>query len=250
MALLILSFIAGVLTVAAPCILPLLPVIVGGSVLDGQDQKKNWYRPLVIATSLAVSVVLFTLLLKATTTLLGVPQMVWSVISGVIVILLGLNLLFPLAWEKLMIATRLPISSNKLLGKTLGQNGLGKDILTGAALGPVFSSCSPTYALIVAAVLPASFAKGLLYLIAYAIGLASVLLLVAIAGQAAVKKLGWLSNPQGWFRRVMGVLFIIVGLAVLLGIDKKFQTYVLENGWYDPTMRLEERLNIESLFRS
>lgn len=245
MALLILSFIAGVLTVAAPCILPLLPVIVGGSVLDGQDQKKNWYRPLVIATSLAVSVVLFTLLLKATTTLLGVPQMVWSVISGVIVILLGLNLLFPLAWEKLMIATRLPISSNKLLGKTLGQNGLGKDILTGAALGPVFSSCSPTYALIVAAVLPASFAKGLLYLIAYAIGLASVLLLVAIAGQAAVKKLGWLSNPQGWFRRVMGVLFIIVGLAVLLGIDKKFQTYVLENGWYDPIMRLEERLNIE-----
>lgn len=244
MALLILSFIAGVLTVAAPCILPLLPIIVGGSVV-GDTNRRQWYRPLVIATSLAVSVILFTLLLKATTTLLGVPQMVWSVISGVIVLLLGLNLLFPAAWEKLMIATRLPINSNKLLGKTLGQNGVGKDILTGAALGPVFSSCSPTYALIVAAVLPESFGKGLLYLTAYALGLASILLLVAIAGQAAVQKLGWLSDPNGWFRRVMGILFIIVGLAVLFGLDKKFQTYVLENGWYDPILRLEQRLNIE-----
>lgn len=244
MALLILSFIAGVLTVAAPCILPLLPIIVGGSVV-GDTNRRQWYRPLVIATSLAVSVILFTLLLKATTTLLGVPQMVWSVISGVIVLLLGLNLLFPAAWEKLMIATRLPINSNKLLGKTLGQNGFGKDILTGAALGPVFSSCSPTYALIVAAVLPESFGKGLLYLTAYALGLASILLLVAIAGQAAVQKLGWLSDPNGWFRRVMGILFIIVGLAVLFGLDKKFQTYVLENGWYDPILRLEQRLNIE-----
>jgi len=244
MALLILSFIAGVLTVAAPCILPLLPLIVGGSAVSGSG-KKQWYRPLVIALSLAGSVVVFTLLLKATTTLLGVPQMVWSVISGVIVILLGLNLLFPQVWEKVMIATKLPISSNKLLGKTVGQNGIGKDILTGAALGPVFSSCSPTYALIVAAVLPESFAKGLAYLLAYALGLAAVLLLVAIAGQAAVNKLGWLSDPGGWFRRIMGILFILVGLAVLLGIDKHFQTYVLENGWYDPILRLEQRLNIE-----
>lgn len=243
MALLVLSFIAGVLTVAAPCILPLLPIIVGGSVSG--DDKKSWYRPLIVTASLAASVVVFTLLLKATTTLLGVPQMVWSSISGVIVILLGLNLVFPQAWEKLMVASRLPISSNKLLGKTVGQEGVGKDILTGAALGPVFSSCSPTYALIVAAVLPESFGRGLAYLIAYALGLASVLLIVAIAGQAAVRKMGWLSDPHGWFRRIMGILFIVVGIAVLFGVDKKIQTYVLENGWYDPIMRLEQRLNIE-----
>lgn len=245
MALFILSFIAGALTVAAPCILPLLPVIVGGSVIGDKTQQRQWYRPVTIALSLAASVVLFTLLLKATTTLLGVPQMVWSTVSGVIVLLFGLNLLFPAAWEKLMVATRLPITSNALLGKTLTKQGLGKDVLMGAALGPVFSSCSPTYALIVAAVLPESFAKGLLYLLAYALGLASVLLLVAFAGQAAVKRLGWLSDPNGWFRKTIGVLFVLVGIAVLFGVDKKFQTYVLENGWYDPIMRLEQRLNIE-----
>ena len=64
---LILSLIAGALTVAAPCILPLLPVIIGGTALQSESPKKaHWYRPLVIAASLATSVVVFTLLLLRT----------------------------------------------------------------------------------------------------------------------------------------------------------------------------------------
>lgn len=246
---LILSFIAGVLTVAAPCILPLLPVVIGGTTAledaSSKSGRQRWYRPLVIAGSLAISVVAFTLLLKATTAFLGVPQAVWNVLAGGIVLLLGINLLFPVLWEKLMIISGLHLVSNRWLGKSNAKKGLTRDVLTGAALGPVFSSCSPTYALIVAAVLPVSFAKGLLYLAAYALGLAAVLLLVALAGQSAVKKLGWLSNPRGWFRRTIGILFIIVGVAVIFGLDRKFQAFVLENGWYDPIMKLEQRLNIE-----
>lgn len=242
---LILSFIAGVLTVAAPCILPLLPVIIGGTAAlqDGSlKRQSHWYRPLVIAGSLAISVVAFTLLLKATTALLGIPQPFWNMLAGGIVLLLGINLLFPALWEKIMLVSGLHLVSNRWLGVSTNKKGLARDILTGAALGPVFSSCSPTYALIVAAVLPVSFGKGLLYLAAYALGLAAVLLLVALAGQSAVKRLGWLSNPHGWFRRVIGVLFIVVGVAVIFGLDRTFQAFVLENGWYDPVMKLEQRL--------
>lgn len=242
---LILSFIAGVLTVAAPCILPLLPVVIGGTAaLQDESSKKqsHWYRAFIIAGSLAVSIIAFTLLLKATTAFLGVPQFVWNILAGGIVLLLGINLLFPVLWEKIMIVSGLHLASNRWLGASNSKKGLAGDILTGAALGPVFSSCSPTYALIVAAVLPASFSKGLLYLAAYALGLAAVLLLVALAGQSAVKKLGWLSNPNGWFRRSIGVLFIIVGVAVVFGLDRKFQAFVLESGWYDPIMKLEQRL--------
>lgn len=242
MHLLIVSYFAGVLTVAAPCILPLLPVIVGGSIVI-DDTKKRWWRPLVITGSLAVSVILFTLLLKATTSLLGVPQFVWNGISGIIVLLFGISLLFPHAWEWFVLKSGLYGQSNKLMewtGHT--QPGLAKDVLMGASLGPIFSSCSPTYALIVAAILPASFYQGLSYLVAYALGLATVLLLIAVAGQSLVRKLGWLSNPSGLFRKVVGVLFVVVGLAVLTGLDRSFQTYVLEQGWYDPIMKLEQRL--------
>lgn len=245
MALLILSFIAGVLTVAAPCILPLLPVIIGGSLLEANRDKpeRQWFRPLVIAFSLAASVVVFTLLIKATTALLGVPHIIWQAVSGVIVVLLGLHYVWPHGWEKLSAATGLFSRSNAVLGKAYKKKGLGGAMLIGVALGPVFSSCSPTYALIVATVLPVSFAQGFLYLVAYALGMSATLLLIAYLGQIFTAKLRWLSNPSGWFKRVVGGLFIVVGVLVLFGLDKKFQAYVLERGWYDPISNLEERLS-------
>ncbi len=246
MVLLILSFIAGVLTVAAPCILPLLPVIIGGALVNnnGKVTDRQWLRPAVIAASLAASVVAFTLLLKATTVLLGVPHIVWQLLSGTIVLLLGLHFVFPVLWEQVSARIGLFNSSNRLLGAAYKKQGLGGAVLIGAALGPVFSSCSPTYAFIVAAVLPVSFAQGFAYLIAYAVGLSVTLLLVAYVGQAFTRQFRAFNNPNGWLIRAVGVLFIVVGMLVLFGLDKKFQAYVLEQGWYDPVSSLEERLRL------
>ncbi len=243
-ALLLLSFVAGILTVAAPCVLPLLPVIIGGSMAradsDAKVAERQWFRPVIIAASLAVSVVIFTLLLKATTALLGVPQFVWQLIAGGILLVFGLTMLFPVLWEKVMALTGLQNRANSALDKSYRRGGVGGDILLGAALGPTFSSCSPTYALILATVLPVSFAEGVLYIVVYAIGLAVALLLVAFLGAAFARKLGWLSSPSGWFRRVVGILLVVVGLAVILGLDKQFQAFVLEQGWYDPIQNFEE----------
>ena len=240
--LLVISFVAGVLTVLAPCILPLLPVIVGGSVLhgEGSDERRSLKHPVIIVLSLAVSVFVFSLLLKATTLFLGIPAAVWSFISGGIVILLGVTLLVPSIWEKLMIATGWQAGASRLMAKSQRRSGVGKDILLGAALGPVFNSCSPTYALIIAVVLPVSFASGVIYLLAYALGFATVLLLISIFGRALADKLKWFSNPNGLLKKTIAIIFIIVGLAVLFGVDKKVQSYVLENGWYDPIMQIEE----------
>lgn len=247
MELAILAFLAGVLTVAAPCILPLLPVVVGGSLaaFKGESVRYQRIRPLVITASLAVSVLVFSLLLKASTVLLGVPQEVWNVVAGGIVLLFGVYLLFPAVWEQAAGKSGLQAKTNELLGRTTqNHNGVARDVLMGAALGPVFSSCSPTYALIVAVVLPASFAEGFVYLVLYALGLASILLLIAYLGQSVTKRLGWAANPHGWFRRIVGLLFVIVGVMVLTGLDRDFQTYVLDQGWYDPIMKLEDSLKL------
>lgn len=240
MTLLIVSYLAGVLTVMAPCILPLIPIIVGGSVTPGK--QKSWYRPLIIVGSLVVSIVLFTLLLKASTALLGIPVAVWRILSGALVIALGITLAFPKSWERLATKLRLNTRTNGLLGSALKQHGIQRDILTGAALGPVFSSCSPTYALIVATVIPQSFFTGLIYLIAYALGLASVLLLITLLGQPLANRLVRASDPNGWFMRSIGFLFLIVGIVVLFGLDHSLQTYILEQGWYDPIANFEQSL--------
>ena len=246
LSLLLLSFVAGVLTVAAPCVLPLLPVIIGGSMVrsdaDAAVAARQWYRPVVIAVSLAASVIVFTLLLKATTALLGVPQFVWQLIAGGILVIFGLTLVFPQLWERVMAVTGMQNRANAALGRSYRRGGIGGDILLGAALGPTFSSCSPTYALILVTVLPVSFAEGIIYIVVYAIGLAVTLLLVAFLGQAFARKLGWLSNPSGWLRRTVGILLIVVGLAVILGFDKQFQAFVLGQGWYEPIRLFEESI--------
>jgi cytochrome c biogenesis protein CcdA len=246
MTIILVGFVAGVLTVAAPCVLPLLPVVVGGTVARTSPEDavaaRQWYRPLVIAAGLAVSVVLFTLALKSTTALLGVPQLVWQAVSGGIVIFFGLTLVFPRAWDRVMLSTGLQARAGSALDRSSRFGGVGGDLVLGAALGPVFSSCSPTYALIVATVLPASFAQGFVAIIAYAVGLASALVLVGYLGQAFARRLGWLSRPESWFRRALGILMVLVGLAVILGLDRSVQAWVLEQGWYAPIENLEREL--------
>lgn len=241
MLLLLTSFLAGILTVFAPCVLILLPVIVGSSLATDANKKTDRLKPLIISISLGVSVLLFTLLLKASTLLINVDPQVWKSISGGIVIILGLSLLFPLMWAKLSARVGLENSTNSFLGKVTKKSGVGGYILTGAALGPVFSACSPVYAVILATVLPVNLALGLVYMTLYATGLSLALLAIALGGRRLTKRLNWSAKPNGWFRRSLAILLILVGLAVITGVDKKVQTWILIHVPFNST-KLEEKL--------
>ncbi len=231
MILFLISLVAGILTVFAPCILPLLPVIVGSSV-SGVPSKK---KALIISISLGLSVIVFTLLLKVSTFLISVPQSAWSIISGIIIILFGIVSLAPGLWQSLPFVSWLNRDSNKLLATGYKKENIWGDIIIGAALGPVFSTCSPTYFVILATVLPRSLSLGLLDLLAYAFGLSATLLLIAFAGQKLVAKSNFLSNDRGAFRRVLGLIFILLGIAVAFGWDKQAELAVTDSGVFDIT---------------
>ncbi len=89
MTLLIVSFIAGVLTTLAPCILPLLPVVIGSAA-----SWRSRFTPYIVVGSLSVSIILFTYLLKASTAFIMIPPEVWTYFSGGIIILLVLSSFF------------------------------------------------------------------------------------------------------------------------------------------------------------
>lgn len=235
MILFLISFVAGVLTALAPCVLPLLPVIVGGSIAGGSRR-----RAYTITASLGISVILFTVLLKVSSVFVNIPQSTWQLISGVILILFGLVMVFPQLWDSLGFVNLLNRESNKLLGAGYRQNSFWGDVLMGAALGPVFSSCSPTYFVVLATVLPVSFAMGFADLIAYALGLSGTLFLIALLGQRLVDKLGVTIEPGGWFRRVIGVLFLIVGITVATGTMARAEAWLLNHGF--GFAALEQRL--------
>ena len=225
MFLLFTSFVAGVLTVLAPCALPVLPIIIGGS---SQGQRRN---PYIITASLAVAVVLFTLLLKFSTLFVNIPPQVWNIASGLIIIFFGFITIFPNFWDKLNFKFGLSANSDKFLISSTKQSGRLGDMLIGLSLGPVFSSCSPTYFLILATVLPQSFGQGILDLIAYAVGLGLILLLISLLGRRFIANARWATDPRGIFKRVLGILFILIGVIILTGLDKRIQVVFANLGW-------------------
>lgn len=250
------ALVAGILTTLAPCVLPLLPVIVGGSMAGALAEehaeaaagsgtvgtttrqavasRSAVTRALVITVSLGLSILVFTLALKATTALIGIPPETWQWVSGGVLILLGVVGAFPDLWERLSARLGLQSRSAQRLGAARRRDGLTGEILTGAALGPVFTSCSPLYGYVIVTVLPAEPARGLVLLGVYILGLCATLLLIALAGQRLVARFGWAADSHGWFRRGLGVVFIVVGVLVATGGMRAIETWLVVNSPFAP----------------
>jgi cytochrome c biogenesis protein CcdA len=235
MTLLIISFIAGILTVLAPCSLTLLPVIIGGSA-----SGKGKFRPLLVTFGLAISVLIFSLLLRTTTYFISIPDVFWKGLAGGILILFGILSVFPNIWDTISYKLGLANKSNQILDKVSeNQEKWYSPILLGASLGPVFSSCSPTFGVLLAVVISQNFATGLLNILVYILGLSLVLIAVGYGGRAVVQKLKWAADPEGNFKKILGLIFITVGLIIVLGLDKSFESWILSNGYFDTFLNFE-----------
>jgi hypothetical protein len=64
---------------------------------------------------------------------------------------------------------------------------------------------------------------------AYVLGLVTVLLAVAVAGQRLIRRLRWAADPHSLFRRGLGVLFVALGILIATGLVQDVETWVLEN---------------------
>ncbi len=237
MTLLLIAFFAGMITILTPCILPLLPVIVGGSLSFGEVSKR---KAIIVIVSLGVSVLVFTFLLKVSTVFINVPEFFWTTISGGIIIIFGIITLFPRMWESSFLI-KSNIKVNALIGKGFARNSTLGNILIGSALGPCFSTCSPTYFIVLATVLPVSLFVGSLYMVAYVVGLCLSLGIVVFLSARLFKKLGLLANPHGYFKKSIGVIFILIGVMILVGGDKKVESLLKVDGIFN-SAKIEQRL--------
>ena len=224
------------LTVLAPCILPLLPVVIGAGA-SGRSKA----TPYIVIASLGVSIIIFTFLLKVSTAFITIPQSFWTYLSGGILVGFGLILLFPSLWERMPGIAKLSGRSNQLVGTGYQKKTIWGDMIIGAALGPVFSTCSPTYFVILATVLPASFLLGTVYLLAYVFGLSLVLLLIALLGQNFANRLTQFSGSRSGLKVALGLLFVVLGILIMSGLDKKIEIKILDSGYFDIT-KVEQKL--------
>lgn len=124
----LISFLAGILTILAPCALPMIPVICGRGIDAG-----SWKRIAVIISSFVISIVAFTLLLKISSACAGIDSQVRKMISAGILIVFGLLMLFPHVRDRIVVKTKIS-QSGILLSKSQRFGGMAGDILLGASL--------------------------------------------------------------------------------------------------------------------
>ena len=212
------AFLAGILTVLAPCVLPVLPVLLSGTL-----GSRTLWRPVIIALSLGISVVIFTLLLKVSTAFIAVPQEFWRYLSGGLILAFGAALVAPQLWDRIAL---------HLMPHTAAphREGIWGAVLLGMSLGPVFASCSPTYFLILATVLPVDIISGTIYLLAYALGLIVVLIAVGFFGRAVAARFTWAVRPDGNFKKILGGVLLVVGMLIVTGTDKDIENYFVGKG--------------------
>jgi cytochrome c-type biogenesis protein len=225
----IVCFVAGIITVATPCVLPLLPTVLG---VAGLGNARTKY---VVLASLSISIVACTFLLKVSSIFVNVPATVWSTFSAVILFYFGLVYLFPLWWTMVPGMATFNARANIFAGRGALRRSAWGDVMVGVALGPIFSTCSPTYFVILASVLPVSFLQGSVYLAAYVAGLVATLWLVIELGERMTQVLDASLNRNEYVRKGVGAFFMLIAFLIFTGQDKSIELSLLENGLFDAT---------------
>jgi cytochrome c biogenesis protein CcdA/thiol-disulfide isomerase/thioredoxin len=205
------GFLAGVITAVSPCVLPVLPIILAGGASGGRR------RPYAIIAGLVLSFTVFTLSASALLMALGLPQDTLRNLAIALLFIVAATLLVPrfgmLIEAPLSRLSRRPSSD------------LGGGFLLGVSLGLVFVPCAgPVLATV--SVLSAEHMVGLrlvLLTLFYAAGAGSVLLLVALGGQRATRRL---RQTRAWWRPALGVVMAAAALAVVFNLDQTLQTHL------------------------
>lgn len=213
-----LAFSAGLLTVAAPCILPMLPILLGAGIGTGAAGTARW-RPVFIAAGFVLTFAGCALLFGAFADSLGLAQ--GALRNGAIVLLalFGVSMLWPRPFE-LLSARLAPLLERIDIGRHAGPGILGGLVL-GAGLGIVWTPCAgPAFAAILALVAAAhSPARSGLLLLLYASGAAIPMLAIAYGGQLAQAHVRRVARHAHAIRRVAGVLITVTALAMYFQYD-------------------------------
>ena len=175
--LLLFSFLAGFVTILAPCIWPLLPIVLSASLGQGRQ------RPLGITLGVMSSFTLFTLSISYLEKLFHLDANIFRLLAVIVIGLLGLSMMVPGlgTWFENLINQLLSPFQNKI--KKQGA-GFGAGYATGFSIGLVWAPCAgPILATIATlAATQAVDSRVILVTLAYVLGLGIPLFFFSLAG--------------------------------------------------------------------
>jgi cytochrome c-type biogenesis protein len=198
---LVLALLAGVITIAAPCTLPMLPILLGASV--GQTGRA---RPVMIATGFVLSFSAVALALSAITRVFDFDPNVLRSAAAILLAGFGLLMLWPAPFERL--TSR--FSGFAGVGAATSPGVLGGFVL-GTTLGLVWTPCAGpvlgSILTVIATSKDTAWASALL--VTYAIGAAIPMLSIAYGGQAVTTRVRSLARITPRLQQAFGVVVIV-----------------------------------------
>jgi cytochrome c biogenesis protein CcdA len=221
-----LALLAGLATVASPCVLPVLPFLLGAAV-----EQSGRRRPLLIVAGFVLSFSAFALALGAVS---SAAQLAQETLRNVAIVMLGVSGLlriWPRPWDLLVetvgsVWARLRGTAADAVPKG-GQDSGGAFVL-GLSLGAVWTPCAgPVLASILALVVQAHDPARAARLVGlYALGAALPMLALIHGGQAIVGRVRGIARHAVALQRAFGVLVLASAAAIWFQVDTQIAAHV------------------------
>jgi len=221
---LVLAFAAGTLSVLSPCVLPILPIVLGAAA-----SERKW-GPVALAIGLSISFVAIGMFVATVGFAAGLDADLFRYVAAVLIVAIGMVLMLPGAQAKLAVASG-PIANwadTRFSGVRSGASG---QFWVGVLLGAVWSPCvGPTLG---AASLLAAQGRdlGQVGITMFAFGLGAALPLLALGLLSREAMIRWrhrLASATYGAKAGLGALFVVIGALVLSGLDKSIETKLVE----------------------
>jgi cytochrome c biogenesis protein CcdA len=220
------AFLAGVLSTLSPCVLPLIPIIIGAAA------NQHRFGPLALAGGLAASFAVIGTGLASIGSSIGLAQDGFRLFAAVVMGIIGIVLISNRLQERFAVAmSGVSGAGNSLLSKVTIDGLLGQ-FLIGILLGLVWTPCvGPTLgAAITLASQGRDLGKIVFVMAIFGLGAGLPLALLGMLSRGAMMKVkGKLGNAGKLGKQLLGGFLIVISLLVMTGQDKALESFLLKH---------------------
>lgn len=219
------GLLAGILSTLSPCVLPILPILLGSATATHPR------APLALAGGLALSYAVIGTLIAWMGASIGIDPVIFRNVGAVILGSFGLVLMSSVLQQRFASATSSIGNAGNHFIAALNLNGLGGQFAIGLALGVVWSPCvGPTLgAAIVLASQGAHLPQVVLLMGIFGIGAALPIVVLAYLSRTAMMKVrGQLMQAGKTGKILLGMVMVGIAAMILTGADKYLETWLVE----------------------
>ena len=219
------GLLAGLLSTLSPCVLPILPILLGSAT------AAHPRAPLALAGGLALSYAVIGTLIASLGASIGLDATIFRNVGAVILGVLGLVLMSTSLQQRFARATSGIGDAGNNLISSLNLNGLGGQFVIGLALGVVWSPCvGPTLgAAIVLASQGSHLPQVALLMGIFGVGAGLPVIILAYLSRTVMMKVrGSLMQAGKTGKLILGFIMLAIAAMILSGADKPLESWLVQ----------------------